>query len=81
MTPFIIWWKPTQENLLVAECPFIQTEMAEFVEPTVQYPEGFHYTEQMLSPEEFAIVDQAANNHSCMDIKPAPHPPYSPTGR
>ena len=81
MQPYIIWWYPTQQNAFATECSFIDIENATFVEPSESYPEGFNYVEQDLSPEQFVIVDDAADNHVCIDIKPMPHPPGSPLGR
>jgi hypothetical protein len=78
---YIIWWTPQQQPLFQGQAPFLNYEISQYQLPSPQYPQGFYWTNQLLSVEEFGIVDQLANNQICMDIKPSPHPPYSPTQR
>jgi hypothetical protein len=81
---YIIWWLAANETQLLNLFPGLDVEGAEEVEPSLQLPEfpnGFKWVEQSLSPEEFVIVDEAAEDEVAINVKPAPHPPYSPTQR
>jgi hypothetical protein len=81
MQQYIIWWQPTKETDLVNEFPELDTTNATYEEPTVAWEDGYNWVEQDLTPEQFVIVDNAANQLIAIDVKPSPHPPYSPTGR
>ena len=81
MNEYIIWWFPTKQNEFLNQCPFIEIQNSIFVPPSAAYPEGFFYVEQGLSVAHYNIVNAAANALICIDVKPSPHPPYSPTGR
>lgn len=76
-----IWYQPQNEEALHQECPFLDLQNGEYVSPTVEWPNGYSWIEQGLTPEQFAIVDAAANNFLAIDIKPKPYPPGHPLGR
>lgn len=78
---YIIWWLSANESALTALFPGLDVSGAETVPPSAPWPNGFKWVEQTLSPEQFAIVDEAAENQVAINVKPAPHPPYSPTQR
>jgi len=78
---YIIWWTPSQQPLFQTQAPFINFAISQYQLPTPQYPQGFYWVTQLLNVEQFETIDQLANNQVCMDIKPSPHPPYSPTQR
>lgn len=78
---YIIFWQPQNEQDLLNLCPFINAGNATDELATPEWPNGYSWVEQELSNEEFTIVDTAANNHVAIDVKPAPHPTGSPTGR
>jgi len=81
MTQYIIFWQPTKEQDLVNIFPELDTTNAAYEQPTAEWPDGYNWVEQDLTPEQFAIVDNAANQLVAIDVKPSPYPPYSPTGR
>lgn len=81
MAQFVIWWKPSKEQDFSTLFPELDIANSNQEEGIPEFPEGFKWVEQELSNEQFMIVDTLANNHVCIDVKPSPHPPYSPTGR
>lgn len=81
MQQYIIWWKPSKQNELLTSFPELEINNSAYEEPTVAWPAGFHWVEQDLSPEQFAIVDNLADTYVAIDVKPTPFPPGSPTGR
>lgn len=78
---YIIWWLSANESSLQALFPGLNTTGAETVESSIPWPNGFKWVEQTLTPEQFVAVDEAAENQVAINVKPAPHPPYSPTQR
>ena len=76
-----IFYQPQLEQDLLNVCPFINAAEATTEEPNEDWENGYKWVEQDLTTEEFNIVDTAANNHTCIDVKPSPVPPGSPTGR
>lgn len=81
MTQYSIWWTPNNQAAFLALCQFIDIEESTFYEATTEWPNGFFFLEQDLNPNQFTQVDNAANAHVCIDIKPSPQPPGNPHGR
>ena len=76
-----IFYQPQLEQDLLNVCPFINAAEATTEEPNEHWENGYKWLEQDLSPEEFTIVDTAANQFVAIDVKPSPAPTGSPTGR
>lgn len=81
MQQYIIFWIPSKEQDLLQVFPELDQENANYENPIPEFPEGYNWVEQELTPEQFVIVDTAANQHICIDVKPGNHPSNSPTGR
>ena len=81
MAQYVIYWEPTKEQNLLNVFPELDVQNSTLEEPTPEWADGYKWVEQNLTPEQFMIVDSAANAYVAIDVKPAPHPPYSPTGR
>ncbi len=78
---YITWWTPEQAPLFQTQASFLNFAIANYRNPSSQYPNGFYWLIQSLSVVEYETIDELADNQVCMDIKPSPHPPYSPTQR
>lgn len=81
MQLYTIFFEPTKEQDLLQLFPELDQENANYEQPTPQFPDGYNWVEQELTPEQFVLLDNAANNHVCIDIKPSPYPPGNPLGR
>lgn len=81
MQQYIIWWTPTKEADLVQAFPELDQANANYENPIPEFPDGYNWVEQDLTPEQFIIVDGLANAKLAIDVKPSPYPPGSPTGR
>lgn len=65
---------------LLTEAPFLNTSGYDEVFDE-NWPAGYRVIENFLDTEQFDIIDALAENHICIDIKPAPRPSGSPLGR
>lgn len=81
MNEYIIWWTPAQQSTLISMYPFLNVDQAVYNTPTTEWPNGWFHLYQYLNNNQFNQLDGAADNHLCINIKPATRPPYSPTGR
>lgn len=81
MALYTIYWEPTKEQDFVNVFPELDTTNATYEQPDATWENGYNWVEQELTNEQFNIVDTAANQKTAIDVKPSPHPPYSPTGR
>lgn len=81
MNEYVIWWQPQLQPQVISQAPFLSYALAQYNNPTAQWVNGYYRLQQQLSPSQFAIVDNLANNHVCIDVKPSPYPPTSPTQR
>ncbi len=81
MTNFAILWQPQLQFDLSQLCPFLNLTSGTFHEAVPEWPNGYFQLDQNLNNNQFEQVDDAANNHVCIDIKPSPYPPGTPTGR
>ncbi len=76
-----IYWLPTQQSGFAQSCPFVNILAGTYIPPSTPWPNGYYVVAQGLTFEQFTQVDNDANNHVCLDVKPASTPPQSPTGR
>lgn len=81
MQQYIIFWQPSKEQELLQVFPALDQGNANYENPIPEFPEGYNWVEQDLTPEEFTILDTAANQKVLIDVKPSPYPAGSPTGR
>ncbi len=81
MENYIIYWTLAQEETFVETCPFINIELGLLQPESEEWPDGYKMLEQELTTIQFGSVDNAADEHICIDIKPAPAPPGNPHGR
>lgn len=81
MNRYVLYWTPTQEQNFAQMFPELDQENANYENPTPEWENGYNWVEQDLTPEQFVIVDGLANNHICIDVKPAPRPSGNPLGR
>lgn len=81
MNEYSIYWQPQNQTLFYSICPFVNFTEGAYYPPSTEFPNGYFHVYQNLNSNQFTQVDDAANNHVCIDIKPATRPPQSPTQR
>lgn len=81
MIDTVIWYTPAQQAPLVIAAPFLNVGSAQYEGPDANWPNGWYRLEQILSQEQFDLVDSLANSNVCINCKRGPYPPGSPTGR
>ncbi len=76
-----IYWLPLQQAGFATACPFVNILGGTYVAPSFDWPNGYFWVAQSLSTVEYDDVNINADNHVCLDIRPATTPPGSPHGR
>jgi hypothetical protein len=78
---YSIYFEPQKEAELLEEAEFLNTENAELITNDPMWPGGYKVFEQDINGAEFETLDELANEHVCIDLKPSPRPPYGPVAR
>lgn len=81
MTNYSIYWQPQLTANFAAQCPFLNLNSPDFFPPIAEWANGYCVKEFDLTPAQFSIVDNQANMHVCIDVRPSPRPSGSPHGR
>lgn len=77
---YSVYWQPSKHNEFAAASGLNLSNYDEITNDPA-WPNGYRVWEFDLSGEQYDQIDQLADAHVCITLKPAPRPPYSPTGR
>jgi hypothetical protein len=81
MKEYTIYWQPQLQANFQTQCSFLNLLNPNYVPPVAEWVNGYLYKVVGLNDNQFNQVDQCANTHVCIDIKPSPTPPGNPHGR